>query len=118
MRQNNGFQSPWKPQLLDSTAIEYDMMSEYPFGTPPNFDLGIFSSLESDFDLGQDIIQEQGIMSREDTYLLSVGKLSTTSRSTTSSNTPYYFLTPRTIGRQKPFFGRFLILRPHCHFVW
>ena len=75
MRQNNGFQSPWKPQLLDSTAIEYDMMSEYPFGTPPNFDLGIFSSLESDFDLGQDIIQEQGIMSREDTYLFSVGKV-------------------------------------------
>ena len=36
----------------------------------------------------------------------------------TASSTPYYFLKPWTIGQQKPFFGRFLILRPHCHFLW
>ena len=36
-------------------------------------------------------------------------------RSTTSS-TPYNLLKPWTFGQQKPFFGWFLILRPHCHF--
>ena len=38
-------------------------------------------------------------------------------RSTTSS-TPYNLLKPWTFGQQKPFFGWFLILRPHCHFLW
>ena len=34
----------------------------------------------------------------------------------TTSSTPCYLLKPWTFGRQKPFFGRFFLLRPHCHF--